>query len=231
MRYIGYVRVSTPDQVKEGVSLDAQRDRIEAWCTAQDYELIGIEMDEGISGAKPPGFGKNQRAGLQSAIIALQNGEADGLIVYKLDRLSRKLKFMLEIAETFDKEGWTLVSVSESLDTKSANGRFFFKMLAAMAEWEREILSERVTEGMAKVKRNGGRVGRHATYGYRLADGVQVKSPEEQEILTWILMLNSIDFEESPLEISRQLNRRGYRTRSNHRWATRDVKRVLGQAK
>ena len=225
MRYIGYVRVSTPDQVKEGVSLDAQRDRIVAWCTAQDYELVRVEVDEGVSGAKPPGYGKSQRPGLQNALQWLENGDADGLIVYKLDRLSRKLKYMLEVAESFDAKGWTLVSVSESLDTKSANGRFFFKMLAAMAEWEREILSERVTEGMAKVKRNGGRVGRHATYGFRLVDGVQVVDANEQE------MIDAIKFRRhwKPKEIVNWINLLSlYRDR---KWTTRDVERVLGQAK
>jgi site-specific DNA recombinase len=90
---IGYVRVSTQEQVTEGVSLDAQRDKLKAYCKFNGIKLIDIKADEGISG------GTLERPGLQAALQLLRRGRANTLIVVKLDRLSRSLRDVCTLVE------------------------------------------------------------------------------------------------------------------------------------
>jgi DNA invertase Pin-like site-specific DNA recombinase len=116
---IGYCRVSTEEQAREGVSMEAQRKRLDAYCTAQGYELIGIESDNGTSGSVAPG----KRPGLARALALVRKGEADGLLALKLDRISRNARDMLELVDDCRRQGWRLVSVFEQLDSGSAAGR------------------------------------------------------------------------------------------------------------
>ena len=92
---IGYVRVSTQEQASEGVSLDAQRDRLTAYCKMNGIKLIDIKADEGISGSTL------ERPGLQAALQMLKRGRANTLLVAKLDRLSRSLRDVCALVEDF----------------------------------------------------------------------------------------------------------------------------------
>ncbi len=116
---IGYCRVSTEDQAGNGVSLDAQRHRIEAYCTAHGLVLARVEQDAGISAKRT-----TNRPGLQRALSALRDGDADGLVVVKLDRLSRTTSDILDLVARAEKEKWALHSIEERLDTESPHGRF-----------------------------------------------------------------------------------------------------------
>ncbi len=115
---IGYVRVSTEDQAQSGVSLEAQRHRIEAYCTAHGLVLTRVEADAGISARKT-----TNRPALQRALGALGNGEAAGLVAVKLDRLSRTTRDVLDLVARAELERWALHSIDERLDTSSAQGR------------------------------------------------------------------------------------------------------------
>lgn len=157
---IGYVRVSTRDQATDGVSLGAQRARIEAWCTAHDYELVACRRDEGISGAT-----LRRRPGAQRALDEACDGGLV-LVVYSLSRLSRSLADTLTIAERLGRSGAELVSLSENLDTTSAAGRMVFKILAVFAEFEREIGGERTAAALARKRALGESTG-PAPYGWR----------------------------------------------------------------
>jgi DNA invertase Pin-like site-specific DNA recombinase len=90
---IGYVRVSTQEQATEGVSLDAQRDRLRSYCASNAIRLIDIVGDEGISGSTV------DRPGLQAALYMIKRGRANTLIVVKLDRLSRSLRAVCALVE------------------------------------------------------------------------------------------------------------------------------------
>ncbi len=103
---IGYCRVSTEDQAGNGVSLDAQRHRIEAYCTAHGLVLAHVEEDAGISAKKT-----TNRPGLQRALSALSDGDADGLVAVKLDRLSRTTRDILDLVTRAEKERWALHSI------------------------------------------------------------------------------------------------------------------------
>src|SRR4051812_737442 len=112
---IGYVRVSTQEQATEGVSLDAQRDRLRTYCKAHAIKLIGIQGDEGLSGSTL------DRPGLQAALQMIQRGRANTLIVVKLDRLSRSLRDVFTLVEDyFTDERNHLLSVCGMVNTHTA---------------------------------------------------------------------------------------------------------------
>ena len=133
VRAIGYVRVSTEQQSVEGVSLDAQKIKLAAHCTAQDIHLVEIIADEGVSAKSI------DRSGLQRALKMLRNGQAQALVVVKLDRLTRSVKDLGFLCENYFSEGkpWSLLSVTDSIDTRSASGKLILNVLTSVAQWER----------------------------------------------------------------------------------------------
>src|SRR5262245_23891727 len=119
MKALGYLRVSTEDQAAEGMSLPAQRARVAAYAIAHGLDLVEVLSDEGISGKRT-----DNRPGLQEALRRLRKRETGALIVVKLDRLSRSTRDVLDVVEQSGREGWSLHSIGEHLDTASAMGRF-----------------------------------------------------------------------------------------------------------
>jgi DNA invertase Pin-like site-specific DNA recombinase len=114
MTAIGYIRVSTEDQAKEGVSLDSQRAKIQAYCDLKDLELREVIEDAGISA-------KNlRRPGAQKVLKLTRKKEIDAVVVYKLDRFFRSTIDALETTKAFDKWGVSFHSIEETLDTRSA---------------------------------------------------------------------------------------------------------------
>lgn len=176
MKAIGYIRVSTQGQADDGISLDAQRAKIAAWADLNGYILVEVFQDAGISGTKA------DRPGLAAALAAV--GRGDALVVYSLSRLARSTKHTIEVSERLAKIGADLVSISEKIDTTSAAGKMVFRLLAVMAEFERDLVSERTTNALQHKKAQGGRVGQ-IPYGKRLdIDGkTLVDDPAEQEVI------------------------------------------------
>lgn len=171
MKAIGYVRVSTEGQAVEGVSLEAQRGRIEAWAAANGAELVAVYTDAGISGGRA-----DNRPALQSALDAACKAKA-ALVVYSLTRLSRSTRDALAISERLDKAGADLVSLSEKIDTTSAAGRMVFRMLAVLAEFERDQISERTRTAMQHKRSRGEYTGGTVPYGWTLAaDGANLEA-------------------------------------------------------
>jgi len=219
----GYVRVSTVGQADEGISLEAQRARIEAWCLANDVELAEVFVDAGVSGKKA-----SNRPGLTQAIEAVT--KAGGvLVVYSLSRLARSTKDTITIGERLDKAGADLVSLPEKIDTTSAAGRMVFRMLAVMAEFERDLVSERTQTAMAHKKAQGQRVGQ-IPFGFALAaDGVMlVENQREQRVITIIEELRADGM--SVRAIADELNARGIETKAGKRWSHTQVHRTLKRA-
>ncbi|WP_026987561.1 recombinase family protein [Fodinicurvata fenggangensis] len=138
---LGYARVSTEEQ-----SLDLQRSALrKAGCTE-------IFEDHGISGSS------FRRPGLESALNALSPG--DTFIVWKLDRLGRSLLNLVEVINDFAQRDIAFKSLTESIDTDSPGGRLIFHMMAALAEFERSLISERTRAGMQEAKKQGRHLGR-----------------------------------------------------------------------
>jgi len=221
---IGYVRVSTTGQADDGVSLDAQRDRIAAWCRASEFDLAGVHVDAGISGKR-----SDNRPALQAALddVCRRRGV---LVVYSLSRLARSTKDTLAISERIEKAGADLVSLSEKIDTTSAAGKMVFRMLAVLAEFERDLVAERTSVAMQHKRQRGERVGR-VPYGFDLAtDGVQlVENPDEQRVLELIGELRASGY--SLREIADELTNRGISPKGKgQRWSFGTIQRIVKRA-
>ena len=135
---IGYARVSREEQAREGVSLDAQRARVTAYAQAKGLELVGILTDEGLSGKDLA------RPALEDLVARCQRGEVGHVIVWKLDRLTRRTHHLLSLVEDlFHTRGIELHSVSESLDTSTPHGRFVLTLFGGLAQMEREQIVDR----------------------------------------------------------------------------------------
>ena len=173
---IAYVRVSTDEQAKDGVSLDAQRAKIAAWCAVMGCELVQTYADEGISG-----HSMANRPGLQQALEAVC-ARGGVLVVYSLSRLARNTAETLELGERLAKAGADLASLSEKIDTTSAAGKMIFRMLAVLAEFERDQVSERTTMALAFKKSQGEKLGGRVPYGKALAfDGIHLADDADEQ--------------------------------------------------
>lgn len=177
LKAYGYIRVSTEEQANKGVSLDAQADKIQTYAALKDLDLVKIIRDEGLSGKDLA------RPGLQQLLELVRKEEADAIIVYKLDRLTRSTSDLLHLVEEVFRKGNTrFYSISEEIDTDSAVGKFFLTIMGAMAQMEREVISERVKSALGYKKQQGHSLGL-VPYGFERIDGELVKNPEEQRIL------------------------------------------------
>ena len=225
---IGYVRVSTEQQAAEGISLDAQRAKIAAWCELTGYSLAGIFIDAGISGKRA-----DNRPELQKALTAVT--ECRGvLLVYSLSRLARSTKDTLSISDRLEKAGADLVSLSEKIDTTSAAGKMVFRMLAVLAEFERDLVSERTIAALQHKRKCGGRMGQ-IPFGFRVdTDGDSlVASADEQLVISKVHQwrtegrtLQKIAERLVEMKIPNKAGRIRWNTTQVHRMLLRNVFRV-----
>ncbi|MPZ49698.1 MAG: hypothetical protein GEU75_10455 [Dehalococcoidia bacterium] len=165
MRAAGYIRVSTEEQAREGYSLAAQENAIRSYCAAMGWGLVEVYSDAGRSGGSTKG-----REGLAQLLAASTAGLIDRVIFSKLDRLARRLRDLLEISDRLETLGVGIVSIQEAIDTGSATGRMLRNMIGTVAEFERELIRERIVIGMGQKARQGEVVG-PVSLGYRREDG------------------------------------------------------------
>jgi site-specific DNA recombinase len=222
MPTIGYCRVSTEDQAKEGVSLDNQKSKIEAYCHLKDLDLSEIIEDAGISA-------KNlRRPGIQRVLRLAQKKKITAIVVYKLDRIFRSTVDALETTRMFDKWGVSFHSIEETLDTQSAMGRFFFTLIAALGEMERKIIGERTKAALAHKRAKRESIGGYAPpYGYDLDDtGHLVRNDLEQK---GIRLMKTLHEKGNSLRlICRELEANGYRTKTGkEEWNPKTVSMIL----
>lgn len=218
---IGYLRVSTPGQADDGVSLEAQQARIEAYSLANGLELSELFIDAGVSGKRA-----DNRPELQKALDRASR-EGAVLIVYSLSRLARSTRDTIDIGERLDKAGADLVSLSEKIDTTTAAGKMVFRMLAVMAEFERDLVSERTASAMSYKRSQGERVGT-VPYGFDLAaDGINLlENTQEQAALKIIDELHGAGM--SLRKIASELNGRSITTKGgNKAWSHTTVQRIV----
>lgn len=214
---IGYIRVSTQGQADEGVSLSAQRAKIEAWCALNDAELVAVFEDAGISGATMTG-----REGLHAALKATGKGMA--LVSYSISRMARSTRDMLEIAERLDAKGADLVSVTERIDTTTAAGRMVFKMLAVLADFERDQIGERTKMALAH-KRAKGEVYAATPFGFDAVEGRLVEVKREAAVVRDILQRREAGA--SLAEIADHLNEQGVPGKRGGRWHASTVRYLI----
>jgi site-specific DNA recombinase len=218
---VGYVRVSTDEQARDGVSLDAQRARILAYAEAKGLTLSAILADEGYSG-------KNlNRPALRELLSLCDRGEVVSVIVLKLDRLTRRTRHLLSMVEdVFLAKQIELHSVSESLDTSTPHGRFVLTLFGGLAQMERELIAERTKAALA-YKRQQCQPTSHAPLGFKANGSRERMEPvrEELEIVWQILAMwrsgSSYAF------IAATLNDDGVPTKRGGRWHHSTVAKVV----
>lgn len=183
MKAVGYLRVSTTGQAEDGVSMDMQRAKLEAWASLNDAEMIEFCADAGLSAKSM------NRPSLQRALELAKANKAR-LVVYSLSRLSRSTKDTLAIVAELEKAGCELVSLNERIDTSSAGGRMVFRMMAVLAEFEREQLSERTRHAMQHMKSQGKVVGQ-VPHGFSRAGDELVVNDDEARVVELAKALQS----------------------------------------
>lgn len=157
LRLIGYTRVSTEEQSESGLGLAAQRDAIERDAARRGAELVGVRQDASASGKSLDG-----RPELAAALAAIEAGEADGLVVAKLDRLSRSVRDLADLLERSRRNGWALVALDLGIDTTTPTGEAMASMVGVFAQLERRLASERTIAALAAARARGIRLGRPA---------------------------------------------------------------------
>lgn len=210
-RALGHVRVSSEEQAPEGVSLDAQAERITVYANALGWELVGMVRDEGRSAANL------RRPGMQGILADVARPKArawDALVAVKLDRLTRSVRDLCTLVEAFERGAVHLVSIAESVDTGSAAGKLFLNIIDALGQWEREVIGERTADALAHLKAQGRRISGRAPFGFTFGeDGAVIPCEREQQTLFRILALRasgaSLSEVSKALALSGHVNRCG----------------------
>src|SRR2546427_7477861 len=204
-----YTRVSTEDQAKEGFSLDAQRERLEAYCKARGWQIAKSYVEDGHSGrdTKRPAY---QR-------MMSERADWDTLLVIKMDRIHRNSRNFMEMMEALEAWGRTLVSAPESFDTSAAMGRFVMDIIQRIAQLESEQIGERVYMGMNQKARTGpGILGFAIPFGYEVRTGELVLHSDEAAVVLEIF--EACVSGDTTERIAEGLNRRGVRAKRGGRW-------------
>ena len=162
---IGYLRVSTEEQAVSGLGLGDQRAAIGAEAARRGWADLEFVSDEGYSA-------KNlSRPGIGVALEMLRKGQASVLVVSKLDRLSRSLLDFATLMDRARREGWELVVLDLAIDTTVPSGQLMANVMAAFAEYERQLIGARTSAALQQLKAQGKRLGRPRT----LAEGVTAR--------------------------------------------------------
>ena len=218
---VGYVRVSREEQAREGVSLDAQRDRVAAYATAKGLTLLDVIADEGLSGKDL------DRPGLQSLLARCRSGEVGHVIVWKLDRLTRRTRHLLSLVDDlFLARHIELHSVSESLDTSTPHGRFVLTLFGGLAQMERELIVERTRSALA-YKREQGEPTSHAPLGFASRGRRERMVPVPEELKAVHRLLELWRAGRSYRGIAANLNAEGVRTKQGRHWHHSTVSKVV----
>ena len=219
----GYIRVSSEDQADSGLGLEAQRQRIRAYCELKGLHLAEILEDPGVSGGKAL---SSRPAGTR--LLAIARKSKPVIVVAKFDRLFRSVADAAQTIVDFDRKGIELVAIAEGFDMTNPYGRAMAQMASVFAELERAMIRERTRAAM-KVKRGRReRISRYAPYGWDFGpDSLLVENVLEQKELVWIQSLH--DQGKSLRVIAAMLNDRGVEPKRAKCWLHSSVLRIVSR--
>ena len=213
-----YTRVSTEDQAKEGFSLDAQKERLTAYCEAQGWDIADFYLDEGHTG-------RNTRRPAYQRMLA-DKDRWDIMLVMKMDRIHRNSKNFMIMMESLEKWGKKFTSMNESLDTSNAVGRFVVDIIQRIAQLESEQIGERTYMGMRqKAESMDGMLGFNPPFGYHMAGESLVVVEAERPIVQSVFShyLNG----DTAIQIAKSLNNDSIPTRRGKEWTVWSIGRML----
>jgi site-specific DNA recombinase len=219
-----YIRVSTEEQAKEGFSIRAQDEKLRAYARIKDWNIYNIYIDEGISG-------KNieDRPAVKQLIADIVSGKVKNILVYKIDRLTRSTKNLIELIEIFNQHHCAFNSLLESIDTASATGRMFLKIIGIFAEFERENLIERVKLGLERKAKEGYSIAAFTqSYGYNRQKGDKIQEIVEEEAKTVKKIYDMyLEDDYTMSKIAKILNAENIPTKRNQKWCASTIKAIL----
>jgi len=227
VRVVGYVRVSTDKQAEQGLGLEVQERAIRGWAKSNKHQVIRIYRDEGASGAN----GLDRRVELADALEAMGRGEADGLVVARLDRLARDLvlqeQLLAEIrrlgGEPFSTDGGEQGYLKD--DPNEPSRKLIRQVLGAVAEYERAMITLRLRAGRRRKHERGGFAYGSPPYGWKARGGELVQDEAE---LAGLQLARRLRQEGLPLAaIGAELQAQGFPPRRGVRWHPTSVKRIL----
>ena len=220
---IGYIRVSTDQQVQEGVSLQAQREKIEAYCKLQSLYLTEIIEDQAVSGSVPLA---DRPGGLQIS-ASLRMHKAKHVVALKLDRLFRDAADALTQTRVWDAAGIGLHLIDiggQSINTSTAMGRMFLTMMSGFAELERNLIAERTSIALQSKKARK-EVYSALPMGYADQDGKLVPVADEQRVIADIMDMKAAGL--TLMAIAADLNKRGIVGKRGGKYYARTIKNIL----
>ena len=169
MKILGYIRVSTKLQSEKGNSLKLQKSKIKDYCRLNDFELIEIYEDKGISG-----MSIDKRDGYKEMVNYLTNNDIDGIVVWSLSRLGRKMKYIVEFMDILKGNNINFFSIKENLSNNDKVVSLKMNILGSINEFEVEVIRERIKDVKRNKKQNGEVYGR-LQYGWDNEDGIRSK--------------------------------------------------------
>jgi site-specific DNA recombinase len=216
-----YVRRSTDDE-HQPFSIDAQLAKLNSYIDSQPGWTLAATFSDDASGAT------TNRPGLQAALDAAHAGRYDVLLVYRVDRFSRRLTDMMALVEQLDTAGVAFCSATEHFDTSTPMGRMFLQLLGMFAEFERSTIIDRVINGMTAKAGKGKWTGGTRPFGYRVDRDIDRLTPDPHEapVLREIFGLY-VSARLGTRTIANQLNTRGLRNRSGKPWSGHNIGRIL----
>ena len=218
-KLIGYVRVSSEISKIKGNSINNQINKVNDFCNLNDYQLVDVLKDEGKSGME-----YSKRDGYLELINKCKTENINGVVVYCLSRLGRRMKDIIDVMELFNKNDIEFYSVKENINNKDIMGKLMMNILMSFNEFEVDNIRERIIDVKRNNKENGLVYGK-LMYGKDKDGKLLIDNKDEMKVIRYMKMLRSKGY--SYFRISDRLNEKSIVSKSGGKWYGKSVSNVL----